>query len=226
MVSKVQERIYAEAAIKLLKVDWQLIDIPEPLDFEIRSIGSKFGLEIRQIFIDTEQNFGSQAKRQESQNVRVVRELVKRYYAIGGKPISAQFLGSLLSIEPKYFAAELAASAPSYPGKSKVQQLQGVKVFMKPLPLGWSRYSRWVYVDDRVGWLVPSTGTDLQQAVDRKQENLPLYKQKYDDIDLLLVADRTFNSGKLYSLGDLRVSNPGFRTIYFLSYPEAIQRVD
>lgn len=225
MVSKVQERIYAETAIKLLEVDWQLIDIPEPLDFEVRSHGNTFGLEIRQVFADTEQDFGSPAKRQESRNSRVVVDLAKCYYAIGGKPISAKFLGPVLSIKPESFAEALAATAPSYPGEGKVEQFQGVKVFMNPLPLDWGSYSRWVCVDGRVGWLKQPTDAELQEAVDRKHGNLPLYKQKYEDIDLLLVADRSFNSGKLYGVENLCVCNPGFRTVYFLSYPESIQRI-
>jgi hypothetical protein len=63
MTSKVQERIYAEAAASLLKTEWLIVDIPEPLDFEIRTASETFGLEVRQIFVDAEAEFGSPAKR-------------------------------------------------------------------------------------------------------------------------------------------------------------------
>ena len=96
---------------------------------------------------------------------------------------------------------------------------------MSPLPASWSSYSCWVFVDDRVGWLKRTTASDLQHAVNRKQNNLPLYKQKYESIELLLVADRSLNSGKLLDADHLAVTNPGFRAIYFMSYPESIQRV-
>lgn len=225
MVSKVQERIYAESAIKLLAVDWQLAEIPEPLDFEVRANGLAFGLEIRQVFVDVEQSFGSPAKRAESTNTRSIIALASRYYALGGLPISAKFLGSLSSVETESFAQELAAIAPSYPGESAIEHIQGVKVFMNPLPLDWGNYSRWVYVDDRVGWVRNPTDRELQEAVNRKEISLHLYKQKYEDVDLLLVADRSFNSGRLQNCDNLRVSNPGFRAIYFLSYPESIQPV-
>jgi hypothetical protein len=225
MVSKVQERIYAESAIELLAVDWQLAEIPEPLDFEVRSNGLAFGLEIRQVFVDAEQSFGSPAKREESKNIRSIIALASQYYALGGLPISAKFLGSIASIEMESFAQELVAVAPSYPGESATENIQGVKVFMNPLPLAWSNYSRWIYVDDRVGWVRNPANHELQEAVNRKEGNLRLYKLKYEDIDLLLVADRSFNSGRLQGGNNLHVSNPGFRTIYFLSYPESIQRV-
>lgn len=225
MASKTQERIYAEFAIKLLTVDWQLSEIPEPLDFEVQANGLAFGLEIRQVFVDREQRFGSPAKRKESKNAGAIIDLANHYYALGGIPISAKFLGSLSTIEVKAFAHELVAIAPSYPGENAIQYIQGVKVFMTPLPLDWGNYSRWFYVDDRVGWVKNPSNQELQEAVNRKKEKLRLYKQKYKDIDLLLVADRSFNSGKFQGGENLRVSNPGFRTIYFLSYPESIQRV-
>lgn len=144
MVSKVQERIYAESAIKLLAVDWQLVEIPEPLDFEVRSNGLAFGLEIRQVFVDAEQSFGSPAKREESENTRSIIALARLYYALGGLPISAKFLGSLESLEVESFAQELVSIAPSYPGESSTEDIKGVKIFMKPLPLAWGNYSRWI----------------------------------------------------------------------------------
>jgi hypothetical protein len=65
----------------------------------------------------------------------------------------------------------------------------------------------------------------LQAAINRKGKNLSLYRDKYAEIDLLLVADRILNSGHLLQDEQIVVSNPGFRSIYFLSYPEAIHRV-
>jgi hypothetical protein len=57
------------------------------------------------------------------------------------------------------------------------------------------------------------------------EAQLAAYKAKYERIDLLLVADRVFGSGRLSLLADVQVKNPGFDNIYFLSYPEAIQRI-
>ena len=225
MVSKVQERIYAEAAAALLTADWLLVDIPEPLDFEVRDAIERFGLEVRQVFVDAEAGFGSPAKRNESKNFQAVSALTKQYYEFGGRPISAKFLGPMPSAKTEDLVESMVAVAPSYPGPSKTLAAHGVKVFMTPLPASLANYSRWTFVDDRVGWLRRITTVDLQHAVNRKESNLALYKQKYDNIELLLVADRTFNSGKLIEADQHAVSNPGFRAIYFMSYPESIQRV-
>ena len=225
MASKVQERIYAEAAAALLKIEWLLIEIPEPLDFEVRTASETFGLEVRQIFVDAETEFGSPAKRNESEKVKDILALSMRYYESGGRPILAKFLGQMSPATNKALIELMVSAAPTYPGPSKTIDAHGVKVFMTPLPASFLNYSRWFFVNDRVGWLKQITVADLQYAINRKEANLGLYKQKFDNIDLLLVADRTFNSGKLVEADDLVVNNPGFRTIYFMSYPESIQRV-
>ena len=77
MASKVQERIYAEAAASLLNVDWCLVDIPEPLDFEVQTADERFGLEVRQVFVDAETSFGSPSRRRESKNIRAIAALTK-----------------------------------------------------------------------------------------------------------------------------------------------------
>ena len=225
LVSKVRERIYAEAAAALLDADWLLVDIPEPLDFEVQNAAEKFGLEIRQVFVDIEATFGSPSKRSESKNAQVISALANKYYASGGSPISAKVLGSISMVEAQTLAESMLAAAPLYPGANAILEAQGIKIFMTPLPTSWSNYSRWTLVNDKVGWLKQITAIDLQNAVNRKQVNLPLYKQKYENIDLLLVTDRTFNSGKLIEAYHLAISNPGFRAIYFMSYPESIRRI-
>jgi hypothetical protein len=225
VASKVQERNYAETASTLLTANWMLVDIPEPLDFEVRTPTEKFGLEVRQIFVDTETHFGSPAKRNETTNLRTVSHLVNRYYESGGPPISAKFHGVLSSANSDALLKRMIASAPEYPGSVTTLQAPQVKVFMRPLPPPFAHYSRWTFVNDKVGWLRKVSATELPRAINRKAGNLALYKRKYDSIELLLVADRGFNSGKLIQGSLPTLSNPGFRNIYFMSYPESIQRV-
>ncbi len=225
MVSKVQERIFAETAAKLLATDWRLVDVPEPPDFEVWCDGQRFGLEIRQVFADQEAYYGSPRKRQEASNRRIVALLARRYYELGGPPVSVKFLGGLSRDDVDDLAKQIFRSAPRYPGSSITFEAVGVKVFVTPLSANFDAYSRWLLVKDRVGWLRSISSVELQHAVDRKAANLGLYKQKYQSTDLLLVADRTFNSGRLDAFDNLTVENPGFRAIYFMSYPESVKHV-
>ena len=103
----------------------------------------------------------------------------------------------------------------------KVLEVGSLKVYMTAVPPELRDYRHWLCVDDRVGWLRPATSQELQATVDRKASKLVLYQQKCKDVVLLLVADRTFNSGRMKAEEGLSVVNPGYTEIYFLSHPEA-----
>lgn len=225
MVNKVQERIFAETAATLLAADWMLQDIPEPLDFEVRTATESFGLEVRQIFVDVEADFGSAMKMSEMNSIRALSSLAEKYYESGGSPISAQFLGIISPFNSDAVLKCMIEFAPKYPGDRVKLQAPQVKIFMNALPGHCVRYSHWKFVKDTVGWLKKVSGSDLQAAIDKKALNLAAYKQKYEHIELLLVADRVFNSGKLIPDDPHPLINPGFRNIYFMSYPESIRRV-
>lgn len=225
MGSKVQERIYAERAIELLAADWTLSDIPEPLDFEVRAGSYRFGLEVRQVFAGGEKTYGSPLKRNESIKGGLIYSLAAQYYAAGGRPITAQVLGNLSNADIEQVAQLMSARAPSSPWDSTAFHINEMQVYMTALPSSLDRYSRWTVVGDHVGWAQKITRDELQAAVDQKKGNLALYKAKYSDIDLLLVADRISNSGRLVQADGITIDNPGFRSVYFLSYPESVHRV-
>ncbi len=225
MASKVQERIYAEKAIELLAVNWALADIPEPPDFEVQSGASRFGLEICQVFVGRENSYGSPQKRGEASNSSLVSKLAEQYYELDGRPINAKVFGSLSNENILPIAQALVNSAPPSPWKNASICFGGIKVFVTALPASMTRYSRWTMAGDRVGWARQVSSNALQAAIDKKYERLQLYKEKYAEIDLLLVADRTFNSGRLLPPEVFDITNPGFRSVYFLSYPESIVQV-
>ncbi|EWS64468.1 hypothetical protein Y695_02287 [Hydrogenophaga sp. T4] len=225
MVSKVRERIYAESAARLLDVDWHLVEIPEPLDFQVQTEQEVFGLEVRQVFADGEATFGSPSKRAEAENQKRVRSVAAQYYSQGGPPLSVKFLGDLASIESRSLVERMRCEAPTLPFEQHTFAIGRVKVVLTAVPKEFGDYQHWLCVDDRVGWVREATNDDLQRAVDRKRANLPLYLEKFSIVDLLLVADRTMNSGRMRSTGTLSVQNPGFRAVYFLSHPESAERV-
>ena len=225
MVSKVSERIYAESAVKLLGVDWVFGEIAEPLDFEVRSGHDVFGLEVRQIFAGGEADFGSPLRRAENKNQSYVRDIASRYYSQGGRPISVKFLGPINGHQLEALVERMVHEAPASPFERKTISVGAIKIFLTALPKELANCQHWLCIDDRVGWVGEVTNGDLQYAIDCKRDKLPLYLAKYSTIDLLLVADRTVNSGRMRSAVSFSVQNPGFRAIYFLSYPETITRV-
>ena len=172
MVSKLQERIFAEEAAKLLDAQWEIVDISEPPDFEIRTAGETFGLEVRQIFIDSERPYGSHMKRDESKRLLNLRSIAQRYYEVGGEPIHVKVLGSLLNNNIDVVVRELVRCRPVYCGPESLLHdtelyIGGTKLFLKALPASFAGYSRWISINDHGGWVRDVQATDLQPAVDR-----------------------------------------------------------
>ena len=225
MADKDRERMYAETAARLLGYEWQLVEIPEPVDFEVRTPEARFGLEIRQVFADAETPFGSPAKRKENENQKISATLANLYISQGGRPATVKLLGNLCSVSKETLIRETIAHCPTEAGDRRRFQLEGLTVHLSALPHGHEPRTKWDYVNDRVGWLRDATNEELQHAIDHKIDRLPLYKQKYDRIELLLIADRMFNSGRMRVADKLEVSNPWFDAIYLLSYPDSAMRV-
>jgi len=223
--SKTQERIYAEKAIRLLGWNCQLKDISEPPDFEVNEGSDAWGLEVRNIFKYEDLVKGSWAKEQESRTSKLLLAIARDYYDAGGSPIALQISGfsfleqnrtAILAVLQNRKARELLSP-------QRIVLNPDVTLFISDLPVEFSRYNHWQIVDHRVGWARSISQLELQQAINAKAEKLMSYQTKYQRIDLLLVADRIFNS--LLLSNKAKVVNPGFSSIYFLSYPEAIQKV-
>lgn len=236
MPNKTLERIFADEASRLLCEDWQLIDIPEPPDFEIRTPEQTFGLEICQVFRDPKKRIGSPEKRLEVESERAIGRLAYAYYNFGGPPIRAYFLGRIPRDTDELAHMMVSASPSESLARSTIVR-DSLKVFITRLPDEFKQYSFWVSVGDNVGWVRKAERELLQATIDAKESKLSAYREKYEEIDLLIVADRTKNSAKidLLLLSDqmaspetidqresLRLRNPGFRRVLFLSYPEAI----
>ncbi|MFO0774066.1 MAG: hypothetical protein U0172_05305 [Nitrospiraceae bacterium] len=225
MASKSVERMHAECAVKLLGKDWRLAEIEEPVDFEVHTSGASFGLEVTQVFVDGARNPSSSVKREESLNAKAIKKLADGYYGKGGRRVLARFGGPLQRIVADDLIAAMLNRQPSCENEQVSFSVGAVKVYLTALPEAVGDDRHWLCVSDRVGWVREATQRDLQPAVDRKAGKMESYRKKFQDVVLLLVADRIFNSGRLQVGEGLSVKNPGFKAIYFLSYPEAIIQV-
>ncbi len=228
MASKIQERIYAEKAKELLGWDCQFNEIPEPVDFEVSNgDGTTWGIEVRNVYKSEDETKGSTEKKDESVGSRVLLNLARDYYAADGSPIQVEVRGaSSLRSHHTNILSVLLGRCPGVPGSLETINVSSdLVLYIDDLPKSLAGYLRWQVLDYYVGWVRSINQTELQNAIDAKATKLAAYKAKYERIDLLLVADRVFGSGRLSLLADVQVNNPGFDNIYFLSYPEAIQRI-
>jgi len=224
MANKNEELIFAKCMAELLHAEWVIIPLDqsqEPPDFEIRCAGETFGLEVTQVFVDKKKTSGSPAKKDERERAMKLSKLRKRYHELGGPPIAASFLGMPPSADN--FLEGMKEKAPRVPGEvTSFKDDKGVKVTMYFAAPGCEH---WQLLPDLIGWVGKVTPEHLQPRIDEKGERLPEYRKKYPVVELLIVACRLSNAGRLAEPDHLVVNNPGFRAIWFLSYPESIVRI-
>jgi 2-methylaconitate cis-trans-isomerase PrpF len=73
-----------------------------------------------------------------------------------------------------------------------------------------------------VGWVGRDPVLAIEAALLSKKDKYTTYRAVAEDIRLLIVADRTQNSGKLVLEADTRLDITPFRAAYFLSYPDSL----
>ena len=80
----------------------------------------------------------------------------------------------------------------------------------------------WFSVNDRVGWANSNPTTLIADLIKMKSEKLPNMEAAGPDMRLLIVADRTYNSGKLMLEECPLLNLRGFLAVYFFSYPKSV----
>jgi len=164
-------------------------------------------------------------KRRESENQRSVNALRADYEAITNFPLSVIFVGDIS-------VANSAKIVPAIVAEGLASKPIGYHVTIDPedrLRVYITRAFRaeWFSVNDRVGWVDRNPILRIADAIELKSKNLPRYEKiAGSDIRLLLVADRTSNSGKLKLEKSVQVDRKGFKLVYFLSYPETVTVFD
>ena len=221
---KIEEKLYAECASALLCESWVIQesdDEHEWPDLLISTANATFGLEVRKLYAD-EDTHGSRLREDESSNMSLLRQVATNYYKKDVPPVSVQFYGC--PDNPNRIVEDLAIIVPSMHTweQKKVTCGNHYWMFMHRLPDECGKYCRWKVVSDSVGWVGHIDQPVVLSAVHKKAVNLVKYKKHINDVRLLLVCDRTMNSGK-YLFGIYHdIENSGFDHIYLLSYPDEI----
>lgn len=161
-------------------------------------------------------------RREESGRQARVNALRRDYEAVaGGTPLNVRFVGNiseanLARVVPELLAAELVSKPPLF--SMVVDNDDGLRVHVTR-----SLHPDWIYIGDHVGWVDRAPLPRIVEAVARKAEELPVYRNACgDDVRLLVYADRLLNSGKLELQGEPKIDRMGFSAVYFLSYPVSV----
>lgn len=219
---KASELHYVQQAAALLGKQWTLSANRENPDFIVVEDGKKFGLEVIQIFSGSEDRKGSSKRRSESDTQRAIDGIRREFEAKHGVNLNVRLLGPIC-------AATLAVVVPALEDLNLSDREIGYQTRLSRdvgddtlvVYVTRSLRSQWYSVHDRTGWVDQNPAALIENKIEQKSSKVESYKANtgLDDIRLLIVADRTLNSGKLMLEGAPRLNLFGFQEVYFLSYP-------
>ncbi|OSQ47435.1 hypothetical protein [Thalassospira alkalitolerans] len=227
---KLEECRYVHKTAELLGFSWNIAKQQEAPDFIITENNSTFGLEVTEIFTgNITKSGGAKLKgnehyRQEQLNkIRTTfeaKESVKLHLRLLRSSANQQ-TGNITRTEICDILRALIAEKITQKeiGFSNTIELKhGGKIQIT------NEYkSRWYVVNDRAGFVLQHPEYQIQSAINKKNEKFQQYQDNAgDDIRLLIVANRTSNSGKirLSDHSSLTVDYKNFKVVYFLSHPE------
>lgn len=224
---KEEELNFANTASKLLGESWKIEAAPNEIewpDLLVTRDGKKFGLEITQIFI-SEAHPGFKLQETESFRRKLLQSLAKKYYGISNVPISLKINGEF----SKHIFEQLITNILYVVKESKEFEMKAfsladgaTKVHVSRLPDHFVKYSRWQYVGDSVGWVSTVPLQEIYRAIHVKEEKIEKYRKNIEDIWLLLVLDRTKNSGRAQISNSIEIKSTLFNEVYVMSYPQEI----
>lgn len=203
-----------QAALKLAE-EWELEHREAP-DFIVTSAGHRFGLEVTGCHVGLKTRKGSLERAKESANHAWLTAIRRRYEAGGRAGLHVRYRGEVSAkaaeeLLQRLIKARFETRCPSDP-------LDRLKLTKGTAYVHRAPNAYWMMLKDRVGY-VSRDGSFLQREIDLKAKKLPKYREACDDIRLLVVADRTHNSGKLQLEDGFRPDLRGFDAVYFFSYP-------
>lgn len=215
------ELIYAKALAKLLAEQWEVTPSPNEKDWPdllVVSGTKKFGLEVRELYPD-EGDKGSKKKENEAINRKIIQKLSGDYYSNNCIPVKVDLLGDISRYD-KILSALIQEAPNMFEMEQKrIQPYSGCIVYIRRLPNCISEYRRWSYVSDSIGWGRIMGEDIIDRAIAIKSKKLVRYQKNVSDVRLVLVSDRTCNSGKDRLVDDFVCNCRGFKKIYYLSYP-------
>ena len=223
--AKARERGYAEQCASLLKLEWVLEPRERP-DFIVTEGERRFGLEVTYVFQDRSDKFGSDLRHGEGQTQKIITDIRREFERRSNDlTVKVEFKQRPRATDAEDIVAKLLGlnlSSRSIGERHTIHtQADSEIVAMR------YRWPEWTSIPDRVGWVVQDASQQLQACIAKKADELPPYRAAAgDDVRLLVVADRTLNSGKLLVPSPEGIEPMGFGAVYFLTHPLEVVVID
>lgn len=213
---KQREIDYVGFLVNKLNREWIVMNYEAP-DFTISDFGSRFGLEVTQVFRGPEDEHGAPSVRNEKRHQRCIDRWRTDYEAVHPVALSVKIIGRLPPDGGELLSTLIGSGIHEEPLHSQRRLRVGPKTTVQA-----TRALRpdWLYIDDRVDFVTTSSGEEIDSAIDRKAKNLPRYIRNCgDDVRLLIVLDRTMNSGKVVPTVTRKYAFQGFTKVYLANFP-------
>ena len=217
---KQYEILYAESLVKDMGYGWTVEVPPNEDDWPdllIKTSNDIFGLEVRDIYVD-ENRRGSIEKRDESFRQKLLSDLAVKYYAKKKDPILLNIRGPL-DKDSVDKVLDYLLSTDLQEGRRIMHDIiikgKKTRLFLERLPGSFVNYSRWVYMDDNIGWVQRIKDEDIENIVKEKGANISKYKKNVKNVSLLIVSNRIKNSGKLHLEKSRNINTYGFKNVFF-----------
>jgi hypothetical protein len=227
---KFNERFFVEWSVRQLHWDCEVVDDENP-DFGIKFSDKIIGLEATNLYKD-EGVGGSFSKQCESFRDGWLLEVSRKYYIQCNRPILVEVLiekGELKG-DAGLLASELIRRSDIDVWKSQEFELElsatcQLKIWLDRIPDSFQEYNHWTFLDNHIGNSRPITNIVIQEKVRNKATQLPKYMQKYSEVVLLIVSDRTYQSGIFHPAERISTPSYGFTGVYLAFYPESCEKI-
>jgi len=231
MDKKEDEKAYLSMFLELAKFeDCDIIDNESP-DFGLHFKNSDkiIGLEITNLFVDNSKK-GSMKKREENKRYKFLNELSSEYYRKFDTPIKVQILSRFdtnysNNIQNKIISHLKISNSltvwENYSIEINLHRNEQLKIWIMRLPNKFKNFSNWKIINNHVGIMSPINNENIQHRLKEKEKKIPQYLKKYNEVILLIVADKSVTSG-FFKLPNKPIEDikTGFASIYLMIYPD------
>lgn len=213
-IQKCRELQFVECAARLLGQNWQAQPHERP-DFIVSCDDASFAMEVTEIHLGPKNRKGSEKKKAEAANSKWLKSIRTEFDPNSEIPLNLKFLGSATDAARQSI---LTALRSEHFDQRPILHRLVTKFSEGKLWVTKEFHQNWGFLNDEAGW-VSQDCTYLQEAISKKSSKINAYRIIHPDVRLLVVAERKFNSGKIFLENDSRVDLMGFNAVYFLSYP-------